>query len=100
MDVQLTLNEKQALIDIFSDYYSSEDIFAIGRLIGIDKTRYYGFGMNAVQLAEAFINCLVQNEKVQDLYQIIMDFPKYYRSTFEQFIQNSREKSTSKVSDE
>lgn len=86
MGVQLTLIKQQKLIDIFSAYYSYEDIFAIGRLIGIDKNRYYGFGMNSVQIAEFFVNCIIQNEKVESLFEVIRENEQYYRKEFDEFI--------------
>ena len=86
MDAQLTLTSKQRLIDIFAELYSQEDIFAIGRLVGIDKNQYYGFGMNGVQLAEAFINAVVQKEKVQLMFEIMDEKKEYYRSALNEFI--------------
>ena len=86
MDVQLTLHNKQKLIDIFSEYYSQEEIFAVGRLIGIDKNKYYGFGMNAVQLAEVFVNSIVQHEKISDLYELMKKDETYYRTAFDELL--------------
>lgn len=86
LDVQLTLYNKPRIIDIFSEYYSQEDIFAVGRLIEIDKNKYYGFGMNGVQLAEAFVNAIVQQEKISALYKLIEKDRTYYRTEFDEFL--------------
>lgn len=96
LDVQLTLHNKQKLIDIFSEFYSQEDIFAIGRLIGIDKNRYYGFGMNGIQVAEAFVNIMIQHEKVSYLYELIRKNETYYRSDFDELFQSGAEGGLSK----
>lgn len=86
MDAQLTLRDKQRLIEIFSEYYSQEEIFAIGRLLGIDKNTYYGFGMNAVQIADFFVNTMMQHEKISDLLCLIKKEKSYYRTAFEDFL--------------
>ena len=96
LGVQLTLHNKQRIIDIFSEYYSQEDIFAVGRLIGIDKNKYYGFGMNAVQLAEVFVNTIVQQEKISDLYELIEKNKTYYRTEFDEFLHVKDEMELSK----
>ncbi len=86
MDVQLTLSDKQKLVEIFSEFYSQEEVFSIGRLIGIDKNKYYGYGMNATQLAEVFVEIVVQKEKIQELYDLIERNRAFYRSAFEELI--------------
>ncbi|WP_346911083.1 caspase family protein [Faecalicatena orotica] len=86
MDAQLVLSDRQKLIDLFSEMYSQEDIFAIGRLIGIDKIKYYGFGMNAIQLSEAFFGCIVQNEKEEELLKVLYENKKYYRDSINKII--------------
>lgn len=86
LDAQLTLRDKQRLIEFFSEYYSQEEIFAIGRLLGIDKNRYYGFGMNAVQLADVFVTTMVQHEKIADLLELIKREKSYYRAAFDDLL--------------
>lgn len=86
MKAHLTPEEEQLLIDIFSEFYSQEDIFAIGRWMGIDPSRYYGFGMNGVQLAQAFISMVKKGQREDDLFQVIADRPSLYREQLKPFL--------------
>ncbi|MDI9215598.1 caspase family protein [Clostridium tertium] len=72
----------QEVIDFVASSYSQEDIFSLGRNIGIDKISYYGFGMNNNQLAEAFITRIIQNSKEEELFDIIRNHCTLKRDIF------------------
>ncbi len=82
----MTPEEEQYLIDVFSEYYSQEDIFAIGRWMGIDSSKYYGFGMNGVQLAQAFLKYVRDNGKEDELFAVIARKQQYYREQLSMFL--------------
>ncbi|MBQ0001098.1 MAG: caspase family protein [Clostridiales bacterium] len=78
--------EEQYLIEVFADYYSQEDIFSIGRWMGIDPSRYYGFGMNGIQLAQAFLT-LVKNRGLEDnMFRVIASHPDLYRDKLRKYL--------------
>jgi len=89
----MTSQEIQELIGIFSKSYSNEDIFAIGRWIGIEKREYFGYGMNAMQLAEAFISRVIQKEKGEDLLEFISQNEEYRRNSYKNLVEKKKETS-------
>lgn len=72
----------QLVIEFIASSYSQEDMFSLGRNIEIDKISYYGFGMNNNQLAEAFVTRVVQEDKAEELFNLIRNHKNLKRSAF------------------
>jgi len=86
MSLKLTLEQEQKLIDIVAECYSPEDIFTLGKLCGIKKAEYYGYGMNLIQLANAFVERLQQKEKSQTLFEVIVKSDDFQREEMQVLI--------------
>lgn len=72
MDVKLqSTKDIQLLIDFIACSYSQEDMFSLGRNIGIDKSSYHGFGMNNIQLADAFVTKVIQLSRGEELINLM-----------------------------
>lgn len=84
LHINLSLKDKQKLIDFIAKSYSPEDIFSLGRNVEIDKDSYFGFGMNNYQLSEAFVSRVIQNSKETELFNIIRNHEYLSRNSFNQ----------------
>lgn len=82
LDAKLRLTDIQLLIEFVANSYSPEDIFSLGRNIGISKNDYFGLGMNNTQLSEAFVTRVTQLSKEYELIDLIENHEYLKRDKF------------------
>jgi hypothetical protein len=69
---------QQRLIDFIKKSYSYEEIFALGRLLGIDKDDYVSRTMNKPQLCESIVEIIAQRSLFDRLF-VLLQSEKYFR---------------------
>jgi len=69
---------QQRLIDFIKKSYNYDEIFAIGRLLGIDKEDYVSRSMTKPQLCEAIVEIISQRSLFDRLF-ILLQSEKYLR---------------------
>lgn len=79
MEETLKSNNKDILICNIPRYYSSNDIYSLGRKIGIDKELYYGENITIRNLAEEFITLVYRLGREQKLIEVINTDEILYR---------------------
>lgn len=74
LDAKLTSIEvTQLLIDLMPKYYSDQEIFKIGRLLGIQKESYFGVGLVKEMMIDNFITKVYQEGKQDRLFKILTE---------------------------
>ncbi|MFK4475369.1 hypothetical protein ABH897_005158 [Paenibacillus sp. RC73] len=69
---------QQRLIDYIKKSYNYDEIFALGRLLGIDKDDYVSRTMNKPQLCEAIVE-IISQRSLFDRFFILLQSEKYLR---------------------
>lgn len=72
------LVNQQRLIDFLKRSFSEEEIYALGRLLNLEKEDYVGRGMTKQQLCSAFVEMLTQRSLFNRLF-VYLESPSYIR---------------------
>ncbi|MCH1642746.1 hypothetical protein MJ257_21850 [Paenibacillus timonensis] len=80
------LGNQQRLINFLKQSFSEEEIYALGRMLDLEKEDYVGRGMTKQQLCGAFVEMLAQRLLFDRLF-VLLESPSFNRSRmYQEFI--------------